>query len=52
MSDREKVLTALLRESERQSPARVSVVDVISMLERFGAEYRATRKRDALLIDA
>ena len=52
MSDREKLLTALLRESERRSAAQVSVVDVMSMLERLGSEYRAAVKRQALLVNA
>jgi hypothetical protein len=52
MSDREKLLMALLCESERRSGAKVSVTDVIRMLERLGAEHRHARKRDALLTNA
>jgi hypothetical protein len=52
MSDREKLLMALLCESERRSGAKVSVSDVIRMLERLGAEHRHARKRGALLTNA
>jgi hypothetical protein len=40
MTDREKLLTALLRESDRRAGAEISVLDVIAMLERVGAEHR------------
>ena len=40
MTDREKLLTSLLRESERRVGAEVSVLDVIAMLDRLGAEHR------------
>ena len=44
MTDREKLLTALLRESERDAwrsvVDEVSVLDVIAMLEALGAEHR------------
>ena len=40
MTDREKLLIALLRESDRRAGADISVVDVIEMLERLGAEHQ------------
>jgi hypothetical protein len=40
MTDREKLLTALLQESERRVGAEVSVLDVIAMLERLGVEHQ------------
>jgi len=40
MTDREKLLTALLRETEHRVGAEVSVLDVIAMLEKLGAEHR------------
>jgi hypothetical protein len=40
MTDREKLLTALLEESDRRVGAEVSVLDVIDMLEKLGAERR------------
>lgn len=40
MTDREKLLTALLADSERRVGAEVSVLDVIAMLDRLGAEHR------------
>jgi len=40
MTDREKLLIALLKETDRRSGAEVSVLDVIAVLERLGAEYR------------
>jgi hypothetical protein len=52
MSDREKLLLALVRESERRSGAKVSVLDVMTMLEILGAEHRQARKREALLTSA
>ena len=43
MSDREKLLLALVQESERRSGAKVSVLDVMTMLEILGAEHRQAR---------
>ena len=40
MTEREKLLTALLRESDRRVGAEVSVLDVIAMLDRLGAEHQ------------
>jgi hypothetical protein len=44
MTDREKLLTALLQASEREAHRGVgddiSVLDVIAMLEALGAEHR------------
>ena len=45
MTDREKLLAALLRESERRVGAEVgseevSVLDVIAMLDKLGAEHQ------------
>lgn len=46
MTDREKLLTALLQESDRRAGAEISlvseisVVDVIRMLETLGAEHQ------------
>ena len=46
MTDREKLLTALLQESERRVGAEISlvdtisIVDVIAVLERLGAEHQ------------
>ena len=46
MTDREKLPTALLRESDRRAGAEISlvdeisVVDVIAMLENAGAEHQ------------
>jgi hypothetical protein len=42
MTDREQLLVALLEESERRAGAEVSVLDVIAMLERLGAEHQLT----------
>ena len=43
MTDREKLLTALVQESERRSErvvrCKVSPLDVVAMLERLGAEH-------------
>lgn len=40
MTDREKLLTALLAESDRRVGAEVSVLDVITLLDELGAEHR------------
>jgi hypothetical protein len=40
MTDREKLLTALLRENDHRDGTQVSVLDVIAMLEALGAEHR------------
>jgi hypothetical protein len=46
MTDREKLLTALLQESDRRAGAEISlvdtisIVDVIAVLERLGAEHQ------------
>jgi hypothetical protein len=40
MTDREKLLAALLRESDRRVGAQVSVLDVIAMLDKLGAEHQ------------
>ena len=40
MTDREKLLTALLQESERRAGGEVSALDVIAVLEALGAEHR------------
>jgi hypothetical protein len=40
MTDREKLLTALLEENDRRAGAEISVLDIISMLERLGAEHQ------------
>ena len=40
MTDREKLLTALLEEHDRRVGAGVSVLDVIALLEALGAEHQ------------
>ena len=40
MTDREKLLSALLREQDRRAGETVSVLDVIEMLEQLGAEHQ------------
>jgi hypothetical protein len=40
MTDREKLLTALLQESDRRLGSEVSLLEVIAMLEALGAEHR------------
>ncbi len=46
MTDREKLLTALLQESERRVGVEISVLDLMAMLEALGAEHRdAVRRR-------
>jgi len=44
MTDREKLLTALLQESDRRTRAAVSVLDVIAMLTKAGIEYRHAKQ--------
>lgn len=40
MTDREKLLTALLRECDHRDEMQVSVLDVIAIFEALGAEHR------------
>ena len=40
MTDREKLLTALLQESDRRAGAKISVLDIVTMLEQLGAEHQ------------
>ena len=40
MTDREKLLTALLEESDRRVGGEISVLDVVAMLDELGAEHR------------
>ena len=40
MTDREKLLTALLEAQDRRAGETVSLLDVIAMLEQLGAEHR------------
>jgi hypothetical protein len=40
MTDREKLQTALVRESDRRAGAEVSVLDVMALLEKLGAEHQ------------
>ena len=42
MTDREKLLTTLLQESDRRSGSEISVLDVMAMLEELGAEHQLT----------
>ena len=55
MTDREKLLTALLEESDRRAGAEISlvneisVVDVIAMLEKAGAEHQRVVHHKALV---
>jgi len=44
MTDREKLLTALLQESDRRAGPEVSVLDVIAILNNAGVEYRHTKQ--------
>jgi hypothetical protein len=48
MTDREKLLAALLEESERRDDAEISVLDIIAMLERLGAEHRRVVHHEAV----
>jgi hypothetical protein len=41
MTDREKLLISLLQESDRRAGVKISVLDVIAMLDRVGAEHRS-----------
>ena len=52
MTDREKLLTALVRESDRRVGAEISVLDVIAMLEKLGAEYQLAVHHKAVLTAA
>ena len=45
MTDREKLLTALLQESERRVGAEISVLDVMAMLDALSAEHRRAVRR-------
>ena len=40
MTDREKLLTALRQEEDRRAGNEISVLDVIAMLDKFGAEHQ------------
>jgi len=40
MTDREKLLTAPLRECDHRHGTQVSVLEVIAMLKALGAEHR------------
>ena len=40
MTDREKLLTSLLLESDRRAGAAISVLDVIALLQKAGAEHQ------------
>ena len=50
MTDREKLLTALLEESERRAGHDISVVQVMEMLERLGAEHRRVAHHRVVLV--
>jgi hypothetical protein len=58
MTDREKLLTALLQESDRRAGNEISlvdtisIVDVIAMLERLGAEHQRVVHHKAVLTAA
>lgn len=52
MTDREKLLTALLQESDRRAGADVSVLDVIAILEALGAEHRRVVHHEVVLTAA
>ena len=45
MTDREKLLIDLVRESERRAGAKISVLDVIAMLDTLGAEHQLAVRR-------
>ena len=49
MTDREKLLTALLQESDRRAGADISVLDVVAVLERLGAEHQRVVHHKAVL---
>jgi hypothetical protein len=52
MTDREKLLTDLIRESDRRAGAEISVLDVIAMLEQLGAEHQLAVHHKAVLTAA
>jgi len=52
MTDREKLLTALLEEDERLADTEISVLDIIAMLERLGAEHQLVVHHKAVLTAA
>jgi len=56
MTDRDKLLTALLQESERRSErgfgGKVSPLDVVAMLERLGSEHQRDVHHKAVLMAA
>jgi len=52
MTDREKLLTALLRESDRRAHAEISVLEVMAMLVRLGAEHQLVVHHEAVFTAA
>jgi hypothetical protein len=58
VTDREKLLTALLQEIDRRADAEISlvdeisVVDVIAILDKAGAEHQRAVHHRAVLTDA
>lgn len=48
MTDREKLLTALLQETDRRAGNEISVLDVIAILQKAGIEYRRTKHHPAV----
>jgi hypothetical protein len=52
MSDREKLLMALLEASERRVGAQMTVLDVVSMLDWLGADRRLAEQRKTVLTSA
>ncbi len=56
MTDREKLLTALLQQSEREAhrgvDADISVLEVIAMLEAMGAEHRLVVHNEVVITAA
>jgi hypothetical protein len=56
MTDREKLLTALLQQSEREAcrsvVGEVSVLDVIAMLDALGAEHRRVAQHEVVVTAA
>lgn len=58
MTDREKLLAALLEESDRRADAeislvdQISVVDVIAILDKAGAEHQRVVHHKAVLTAA
>ncbi len=52
MTDREKLLIALLTESDRRVGAEISVLEVIAMLDKLGAEHQLAVHDKAVLTAA